>query len=202
MNVKGYWIASRTIKAIATVVWRARAIGVENIPLEGPLIIACNHLAYLDPPVMGCFSPRAISYMAKRELFEIPILGPAIAAAGAYPVDREGSPTAAIKRSVEVLRAGGCIGIFPEGGRNQSGEKEPRSGVALLASLGKAPVVPAAIVGSDRAKYLAQIKVAFGKPIALPAGRKATRDDLENFTALTMSAIAALIKELGGDSQG
>jgi len=202
MNVRGYWIASRTIKVIAQVLWRARATGVENIPLEGPLIIACNHLAYLDPPVMGCFSPRAISYMAKRELFELPILGPAIAAAGAYPVDREGSPTGAIKRSVEVLRAGGCIGIFPEGGRNQAGEKQARGGVALLASLGRAPVVPAAIVGSDRAKYLAQIKVAFGKPLALPAGRKATRDDLENFTDQTMNAITALIREISGDSKG
>jgi len=202
MNVRGYWIASRTIKAIATTIWRARAVGVENIPMEGPLIIACNHLAYLDPPVMGCFSPRPISYMAKRELFEIPILGAAITAAGAYPVDREGSATAAIKRSVEVLRAGGCIGIFPEGGRNKEGELAPRAGVALLASLGKAPVVPAAIVGSDRAKYLAQIKVAFGKPIALPSDRKATRDDLEKFTDETMSAISALIRDIGGDSQG
>lgn len=200
--MNAYWRASRTIKFLAMTIWRARATGVENIPLEGPLIIACNHLAYLDPPVMGCFSPRQISYMAKRELFEIPVLGWAIRKVGAYPVDREGSATAAIKRSVEVLRAGGCIGIFPEGGRNQEGEKEARAGVALLASLGKAPVVPAAIVGSDRAKYLAQIKVAFGKPIALPADRKATRDDLEKFTNETMSAISALIREIGGDTQG
>jgi 1-acyl-sn-glycerol-3-phosphate acyltransferase len=195
-----YWRASKTIKVIAQILWRAKATGVENIPMEGPLIIACNHRAYLDPPVMGCFSPRQISYMAKRELFEIPILGPAITAAGAYPVDREGSAMAAVRRSVEVLRAGGCIGIFPEGGRNTEGDKEARSGVALLASLGKAKVVPAAIVGSDRAKFLAQIKVAFGKPLELPEDRKATRDDLENFTNQTMNAIAALVREIGGDS--
>ncbi len=73
----------------------------------------------------------------------MPVLGPLIAAVGAYPVDREGSAAAAIKRSVDVLRAGGCIGIFPEGGRNVAGDKEARQGVALLASLGKAPVVPA-----------------------------------------------------------
>jgi 1-acyl-sn-glycerol-3-phosphate acyltransferase len=197
-----FWIARAIIKVLAVVVWRARATGTENIPLDGPLIVACNHRSYLDPPVMGCFVPRKISYMAKRELFEIPILGAGIRAVGAYPVDREGSATAAIKRSLEVLRAGGCVGIFPEGGRNVDGEKEPRAGVALLASLAKAPVVPAAIVGGDHAKHLGAIKVAFGKPLSLPSDRKATRDDLAKFTEETMSAIGGLLREIGGDSQG
>ncbi len=194
------WIASRLILGISWIVWRARAVGVENIPLTGPVIIACNHISNLDPPVMGCFSPRQISYMAKRELFEMPILGPAIAAVGAYPVDRDGSPAAAIKRSVEVLRRGGCIGIFPEGGRNIGGEREARAGVALLASLGKAPVVPACIVGSDHAGRLGKIKVAFGPALLLPADRKATREDLAKFTEEVMSAIAALKRDIGGNS--
>ena len=68
---------------------------------------------------MGCLCPRRISYMAKKELFEVPVLGPAIRALGAYPVDRQGSATAAIRRSLAVLEAGGAIGIFPEGTRNR-----------------------------------------------------------------------------------
>jgi 1-acyl-sn-glycerol-3-phosphate acyltransferase len=197
-----YWIARFIVRVVATVFWRARATGRENVPLEGPLIVACNHVSYLDPPVMGSFVPRRVSYMAKKELFEIPILGPLIRALGAYPVDREGSATAAIKRSLEVLRSGGCVGIFPEGGRNKEGDKEARGGVALLASLSKAPVVPAAIVGGGTAKRLGAIKVAFGRPIALPTGRKATRDDLAKFTEETMSAINGLMRDIGGDSQG
>ncbi len=196
-----YWTARNIIHGVSRVVWRTKATGAENIPRTGPLIIACNHVSFLDPPVMGSFAPRQISYMAKKELFEIPVLGPAIRAVGAYPVDREGSAAAAIKRSVEVLRAGGCIGIFPEGGRNVSGEKEVRQGVALLASLGRAPVVPAAIVGSNKAKKLGKIKVAFGKPISLPEGRKATREDLAKFTDEVMNAIRVLEKSIGGNSE-
>jgi 1-acyl-sn-glycerol-3-phosphate acyltransferase len=149
---------------------------------------------------MGSFVPRQVSYMAKKELFDIPVLGPAIRSVGAYPVDREGSATAAIKRSVEVLRAGGCIGIFPEGGRNIEGDKEVRGGVALLASLAKAPVVPAAIVGTNQKRKRNKIKVAFGPPIALPADRKATREELAKFTDTVMSAIYTLARDIGGNS--
>ena len=195
-----YWRASRTIQVLSRVLWRARATGQENVPLEGPLIIACNHVSYLDPPVMGSFCPRQIHFMAKKQLFDLPVLGPAIRAVGAYPVDREGSPTAAIKRSVEVLRAGGCIGIFPEGTRNLDGDIEARQGVALLASLGKAPVVPVSIIGSTGASRLHQIKVAFGAPMYLSPDRKATRQDLAKFTDDVMSAIRALAENIGGNS--
>ncbi|HUZ49282.1 MAG TPA: lysophospholipid acyltransferase family protein [Candidatus Dormibacteraeota bacterium] len=195
-----YWGASHTIRAISRILWRAQATGVEHVPLDGPLIVACNHVSYLDPPVMGSFCPRQIHFMAKKQLFDIPVLGAAIRAVGAYPVDREGTPTAAIKRSVEVLRTGGCIGIFPEGTRNLEGDVEARQGVALLASLGKAPVVPACIVGSNHARSLGKIKVAFGTPLRLPSDRKATRDDLAKFTDDVMSAIRALAENIGGNS--
>ncbi len=195
-----YAFAKVLIGTIARVAWRTRSYGAENVPANGPLIVACNHISNLDPPILGAFCPRQISYMAKKELFEIPILGPLIAAVGAYPVDREGSAAAAIKRSVEVLRQGGCVGIFPEGGRNVHGDKEPRSGVALLASLGRAPVVPACIVGSAKAARLGTISVVFGKPLSLPADRKATRDDLEKFTNDVMGTIAALRESIDGDS--
>lgn len=197
-----YEVAKNSINVIARIAWRASATGAQNIPRTGSLIIACNHISLLDPPVMGSFAPRQISYMAKKELFDIPVLGAAIRAVGAYPVDRQGSAAAAIKRSVEVLRAGGCIGIFPEGGRNLDGSNEVHQGVALLASLGKAPVVPAAIVGSNHANEFGKIKVAFGKPLSLPADRKATREDLAKFTDDVMSAIRALEKNIGGNSQG
>ncbi len=195
-----------SLKAIvngsARVLWRARATGVENVPRDGPLIIACNHISYLDPPVMGSFVPRRINYMAKAELFEIPVLGPLIRAVGAYPVDRKGSAKAAIKRSVEVLRGGGVIGIFPEGTRNAGGDAEPRKGAAVLSSLTGAPVVPACIVGSDRARQFGQIKVAFGPPLRLPEGRKATHDDVAKFTDEIMRAIRALAGSMGADSKG
>lgn len=192
MNTYLYDLAKYSFRAAFGTAWRMRVYGGENLPKDGPLIIACNHVSYFDPPVLGAASPRRISYMAKEELFEVPVLGPLIAAVGAYPVDREGSATSAIKRSVEVLRQGGCIGIFPEGGRNVAGNAEARGGVALLASLGKAPVVPARLVGTSGGKRLEQFRVYFGRPLMLPQDRKATREEMANFTDQVMRAIRSL----------
>jgi 1-acyl-sn-glycerol-3-phosphate acyltransferase len=199
MNAAFYDFAKFFVRLLARTVWRARVFGSEKVPATGPLIVACNHVSYLDPPLMGCLCPRRISYMAKKELFEIPLLAPMIAALGAYAVDRHGSATAAIKRSLKVLEAGGVVGIFPEGTRNRAGTVLPQTGVALLASLARVPVVPAYIRGSDRALRLGRIDVAFGAPLALPAGRKATRDDLAKFTAEIMNAIETL-GSIGGNT--
>jgi 1-acyl-sn-glycerol-3-phosphate acyltransferase len=197
MNPALYDLAKYTFWGFFGSIWRMRVHGGENVPKSGPVIVACNHMAYLDPPVLGSASPRRLSYMAKQELFKIPVLGPAIAAVGAYPVDRQGSATSAVKRSVEVLRAGGAIGIFPEGRRNRGGEAEVRAGVALLASLGKAPVVPACIVGTNGARRFEQFHVIFGPPMRLPEDRKATREEMMNFTEEVMRAIRSLPERIG-----
>jgi 1-acyl-sn-glycerol-3-phosphate acyltransferase len=197
MNTALYDIAKYTFWGLFGSIWRMRVHGAQNVPKNGPLIVACNHMSYLDPPVLGSASPRRLSYMAKEELFRIPVLGPSIAAVGAYPVDRKGSATAAIKRSVEVLRRGGAIGIFPEGTRNRQGAAEVRGGVALLASLGDAPVVPACVVGTAEAKRLAQFHVIFGPPLRLPADRKASREEMANFTDEVMRAIRSLPNSIG-----
>lgn len=192
MNNLLYDLASGSFRVAFSTIWRMRVYGGENMPKTGPVIVACNHVSFFDPPVLGSASPRRIQYMAKEQLFRIPVLGPAIRAVGAYPVDREGSATAAVKRSVEVLRQGGVIGIFPEGTRNLSGGAEVRGGVSLLASLGKAPVVPARLVGTSGAKRLERFRVYFGKPMSLPQERKATREEMANFTEEVMRAIRSL----------
>jgi 1-acyl-sn-glycerol-3-phosphate acyltransferase len=197
VNALLYDAAKYTFWGLFGTIWRMRVYGGRNVPKDGPVIVACNHVSYLDPPVLGTASPRRLSYMAKEELFRIPVLGPAIRAVGSYPVDRTGSATSAIKRSVEVLRRGGAIGIFPEGGRNLSGTKEIRGGVALLASLSGAPVVPARLVGTGNAKRLAQIQVFFGRPLRLPAERKASREEMANFTDDVMREIRLLPETFG-----
>jgi 1-acyl-sn-glycerol-3-phosphate acyltransferase len=197
VNAALYDVAKYSFWALFGTIWRMRAHGTENVPRTGPVIVACNHISYLDPPVLGTTSPRRLSYMAKEELFRIPVLGKLISAVGAYPVDRKGSATAAIKRSVEVLRRGGAIGIFPEGTRNLTGENEARGGVALLASLGKAPVVPACVVGTNGAKQFQKFDVVFGKPMSLPVDRKASREEMANFTDEVMRAIRSLPESIG-----
>jgi 1-acyl-sn-glycerol-3-phosphate acyltransferase len=199
---KGFYdFAKFFVRVMARTLWRANVYGTQHVPANGPLIVACNHVSYFDPPLMGCFCPRRISYMAKKELFAIPVLGPVIRALGAYAVDRRGSATAAIKRSLHVLEAGGAIGIFPEGTRNLTGTVAPQTGVALLAALSHAPVVPACIRGTDRALRLARVEVAFGPALLPPeAGRKATREELAKFTAVIMKAIEELAESIGGNS--
>ena len=195
-----YNFAKFIVHGIGLVLWRVRVYGAQNVPLNGPLIVACNHVSLLDPPILGAFCRRRLSYMAKEELFRIPVLGGVIRALGAFPVDRVGNATGAIKRSVEVLRRGGALVIFPEGGRNVTGTARVRQGVALLAALTNAPVVPAAIVGSDRARRLGQMKVAFGRPMSLDTNRKATRDDLAKFTDVIMNEIRTLAERVDGNS--
>ena len=195
-----YDFAKVSVRMFARVVWRARVYGTKNVPATGPLLIACNHVSYLDPPLLGALCPRRISYMAKKELFTLPVLGGVIRALGAYAVDRGGSATAAIKRSLQVLDAGGVVGIFPEGRRNLTGDAIPQTGVGLLAVRAQAPVVPACIRGTDRALRLAQINVAFGEPLAPPTGRKATRGDLEKFTSEIMKSIDMLAERIGGNT--
>jgi 1-acyl-sn-glycerol-3-phosphate acyltransferase len=179
--------------------WRMRVFGAENVPPTGPVIVACNHISYFDPPLLGTACPRRIRYMAKRELFNIPILGPLITGFGAYPVDRSGTPMAAVRRSVEVLRRDEVIGIFPEGTRNLDGTVEAREGVALLASLGRAAVVPATVVGTREAARFRRFEVVFGPALRLPADRKATREELANFTNQVMQAIRKLPETIRGD---
>jgi 1-acyl-sn-glycerol-3-phosphate acyltransferase len=200
MNPRFYDFSKVFVRTVAGTLWRARAVGAENVPAEGPLIVACNHISYLDPPVLGSFCPRRISYMAKKELFAVPVLGMVIRALGAYAVDRRGGGAAAIKRSLQVLKSGGAVGIFPEGTRNRAGAIAPQTGVALLASLAQVPVVPAFIRGTDRALRLARLDVAFGAPLAPPASGKATRDELAKFTSKLMNTIEVLAESIGGNT--
>jgi len=191
-----YEIAQKIVLPPLLRLWRFRAEGRENVPPSGPLIVACNHVSYMDPVALGVACPRPIAYMAKVELFSMPLLGPLIKHLNAYPVDRRQSALGGIKKSVEELRQGKAIGIFPQGTRVRIGEGDVREGVALLASLGKAPVVPARVIGSDQAMRLHPIKVVFGLPLRLPENRKANREDLANFTADIMRAIRELSPSL------
>jgi len=193
--VTKFYRFGRGLSRLMLLPWRVRAIGVERVPLQGPLIVAANHLSYLDPPVLGIYLPRMLHYMAKRELFAVPGLGAAIAAVGAFPVDRGGNPMGAIRRSVEVLREGKAIAIFPEGTRNFAGDAPIQAGVSLLASLARAPVVPACIVGSDRARSFARITVVYGDPLRDACADGLSRADIEPFAQRVMAAIRALRAE-------
>ena len=151
--------------------------GEENLPSEGGAIVAANHMSNWDPPFLASFLQRPIGYMAKQELFEIPIFGTVIRWLFAFPVRRGAADRSAVKAAVKELRAGRCVGIFPEGTRSKDGEVHRfGAGVALLAAMSGAPVVPAAISGTDKMRGL---KVVYGEPMRFEG--KADREALDAF---------------------
>jgi 1-acyl-sn-glycerol-3-phosphate acyltransferase len=190
---RGFYAFARTlVRTLLGLFWRFRVVDAANVPLDGPLILACNHMSYFDPPALGAAATRPVTYMAKQELFKIPVLGPIITGLGAFPVDRSRGDVAAIKTAIGVLKTGACLGIFPEGTRNTDGTGKAQMGVALLASLSGATVLPAYVSGTSRAKQLARITIVFGEPLRFDLGRKASREDLAKWTDDLMERIYAL----------
>jgi 1-acyl-sn-glycerol-3-phosphate acyltransferase len=187
-----YDLAKVVITAFARVAFRYRVVGAENVPLSGGLVIAANHISNLDPPLLGIAVPRPVSYMAKKELFAIPLLGTAITHLNAFKVDRGAGGTAALRASLRMLKEGRCVGIFPEGGRNLTGTNEEKAGAAFLAAASGAPVVPAAIVGTRKLKPFSRVTVIFGEPLRIVRNRKSDDDDLEKGAAQIMQRIRAL----------
>ncbi len=150
--------------------FRLRAEGLEHIP-EGGFVLAANHTSNLDPWALGLplFPKRQLRFMAKSELFN-PILGPILNAGGAFPVRRGEGDLEAIRTAVELVRAGEVVVMFPEGTRRRKGLRKkfkPRAhtGAARIAIWAKAPLIPAAIIGTDRLRRLGPWLVRYGAPI-------------------------------------
>jgi 1-acyl-sn-glycerol-3-phosphate acyltransferase len=175
-------------------IYRLKAVGLEHIPNSGAVIVCCNHISALDPPLLGTPLKRKINYMAKAELFRIPGLGWLLPHLGAFPVKRGGVSKDAIKRSLELLGNGEIIGVFPEGTRNRVDEPG-KKGAASLALKSRATVIPAAIVG--RYAVFRSIKIVYGPPVDLSefVDHTSASDALEQATEKIMSEIRKLISE-------
>lgn len=187
-----YAVAKAVVTAIVRTTFRFRVVGAHNVPLDGGVVIAANHISNLDPPLLGVATPRPVSYMAKKDLFAIPVLGFVITHLYAFRVDREAGGTAALRAALRMLKEGRCVGIFPEGGRNVTGTNQEKAGAAFLAAASGAPVVPAAIVGSRRLRLRGRVTVVFGEPLHVVRNRKSDDDDLEKGAAQIMQRIRAL----------
>jgi 1-acyl-sn-glycerol-3-phosphate acyltransferase len=172
-----YAFAHTLVRALFSLFFRLKVEGVHHIPKSGPVVICANHISVLDPPLVGCVLPRKIHFMAKEELFRIPVLASIIRALGAYPVKRGAGDSQALKRSIRLLGEGKMLGIFPEGTRVKAGEESKvHSGAAFIALKANAPIVPAAIIGPYR--LFRPLRVVFGPPVDLSSfeGRKPSVD--------------------------
>jgi len=158
--------------------WPIKTKGENNLIKESSLILAANHVSYLDPIVLGVAVRRQIHFIAKKEVFNIPILGFIIRSLGAIPVDRKKANPVSIKKSFLVLKKGNILGIFPEGARSMNGELlEFNIGLIKIALKTKSPIIPVGINGTfsiypPKAKFPSFFKreniyINFGEPIYL-----------------------------------
>jgi 1-acyl-sn-glycerol-3-phosphate acyltransferase len=174
----GYLLLGFLTYAPVWLIFRLRWRGLEHIPKEGGCVLAAGHHSNLDPWALGLplFPRRYLRFMGKSELFN-PVLGPILRSAGAFRVRRGEGDRAAIETAVRLVRDGEIVVMFPEGTRREKGllkkrEARAHTGAARIALEARAPLVPAAIKGTDRLSRLGPIRVAYGEPLAL--------DDLRN----------------------
>ncbi len=142
--------------------------GVENIPKEGAVILAVNHISNWDPILVACGIERKINFMAKIELFRVPGLGALLRTFGAFPVKRGEGDMAAIRQALDILKEGEILGIFPEGHRSKTGNVlKGMPGMVLLMEKSKAPVVPIKVYGTRRLFWHGRGKVGMvvGEPL-------------------------------------
>ena len=129
--------------------FRGRIYGAENVPQKGRLLVVSNHASDFDPPLLSCCVGRPVAYMAKEELFQVPILKQAIQAYGAYPVKRGSADRSAMKAAIASIQSGWATGIFLDGTRTLDGRiADPKVGAAWIAAKTQSPLLPVSLWGT------------------------------------------------------
>jgi 1-acyl-sn-glycerol-3-phosphate acyltransferase len=183
--------------------YRLDARGLDRLPKTGGFVLAANHTSSLDPWPLGLplWPQRQLFFMAKAELFH-PLLGPLLRAGGAFPVRRGERDLESIETAVRICREGGIVAMFPEGTRQRKGlrkkfEHRPRTGSARIALAAGAPLVPAAIKGSERLSRLEQLRIAYGDPVPVDdLGRLPIQEAAKEATSRLMERIYDLHGQL------
>jgi 1-acyl-sn-glycerol-3-phosphate acyltransferase len=177
-----YDLARVVLTPPCLLMYRLRAIGIENVPRTGPVILAPNHFSQWDHFFAGVYLRRKVRFMAKSQLFSNPVIEFIFRHGGAFPIRRGYRDEEAFKTAFTILERGGCMLMYPEGGRSRSGGiSEPRPGVGRIALQSGVPVVPVAIHGSLgvrrwRKLSFPKITVQYGQPLAYEVVPDPTRD--------------------------
>lgn len=177
---------------------RGRIYGAENVPKLGPLVVASNHASDFDPPILSCSLRRPVAFMAKEELFKIPLLKQGIELYGAYPVKRGAADRSAIRAAINCLSEGWAVGLFLQGTRTTDARiPEPKLGAALIAAKAKVPILPVSLWGTEAifvkgspVPRSVPVTVRIGSIIEAPSSTK--REELEAVTEQCAAAIHAL----------
>jgi 1-acyl-sn-glycerol-3-phosphate acyltransferase len=181
------------LRILYAILFRFEASGLENIPASGGVVLCANHISLLDPTTVGTKVNRKVHYMAKAELFQIPLFGAFIRTLGAFPVKRGGVSKDAIRSAIALVQGGGVMGIFPEGTRNAAagiGKK----GAAMIAVRSNAVIIPVAIIGEYR--LFRKMKIRYGQPIDISEIiQDQSSDMLEKVTEKIMASIREMVRQ-------
>ena len=193
----------RIIVSLPTLlIYRVRAIGRENVPKDGPLILAPNHFSQMDHFFIGLYLRRKIRFMAKSQMFGPPVLTYIYKHGGVIPVRRGHHDEKAFETAFDVLGQEGMLLIYAEGGRSRSGELgEPKRGVGRLALESGAPVVPVAIHGSAKVRRWKRLRfpkvtVQYGEPLSFPLERSPTRERQQEVAVEIFGRVREMYEEL------
>ena len=198
-----YWIGYHFSRIMAQIFFRFRILHRERMINRGPVILAMNHQSYFDPPLAGTATDRAIYFLARRTLLNVPLLGWLLPRLNVIPVDQDNIDRRALKTLIQVVRAGNGALVFPEGSRTMDGDLQPgMPGIGLVIAKTGAPVVPMRIFGahealprgSGRPRLFHPITVVVGTPIHFQPEDFADRgrDVYARASQRVMDAIAAI----------
>lgn len=178
--------------------WSVRVEGADQVPANGPVIMAPNHSGFIDAPLLMATSPRPVHTLAKKELFRGP-MGVLLRGVGQIPLDRDDPGRGLLKAGLGVLEAGRVLVVFPEGTRGAGDFSELHTGLAWFALRSGAPVVPVVFSGTgSRGRTLggmpglrSRLEVVYGGPVHLPPGGGRTRSALDAATERLRDALVA-----------
>ena len=199
-SLKGAEVGRRIGVGLMYGLWKPRVLGAWRMPATGPAILAVNHSHNIDGPMVMGVSPRPTHFLIKKEAFIGP-LDPFLTAIGQLKVDRSVADRGAITQALDVLKAGGVLGIFPEGTRGQGDFASLRAGLAYFAVRSGAPVVPVAVLGSSEKPgrlitglppLRSRVDVVFGDPFEAGDGSgRRTRKALDEATERIQKQLSA-----------
>jgi 1-acyl-sn-glycerol-3-phosphate acyltransferase len=189
------------------VIYRLRAIGPDNVPLQGPAIVTPNHFSFMDHFLVAALMRREVNFMAKSQLFGVhPVLTFIYTHGGVFPVMRGKRDDEAFKTAHAVLARGGIVLMYGEGGRSRSKRLgEPKPGVGRLALESGVPVVPFAIHGSEDVREFRRLRfpkvtVQYGEPISFPVVEHPTREQSQETSEKVFGRVRSMHEAL--DAEG
>ena len=202
LKLTGRWLLTWFVR-LCVYIWSQREVlGLENVPRQGPAILASNHLSLADPPLLAALVRRRLIYMAKLELWSTPIIGPLYRLYDCIPVRRFDADVGALRRAEKVLRQGHVLVMFPEGTRSgHPGLGKGHPGTAVIALRSGVPIVPVGVSGTEVVSLPScflrrtRVRIAFGQPFTLPRGQRLTTELADEGTERIMKEIAALLPE-------